>query len=96
MCRPGAAGEGAPPPRPALTEDKKEKQERQIDEAKHSGFDFSKKTQELLRNGQIIHLLDPIRTVKDWDEAFIYSRTDNILSLAWDRLAPWLGFDDVE
>jgi hypothetical protein len=76
----------------ALTETNQMDQLKLIKEAEQDGFVFPKKTKELLQTGHTLHLLDPIRAVNDWDEAFIYSRTDNLLSLAWDRVAPWLGF----
>jgi hypothetical protein len=30
-------------------------------------------------------------TERKWDEAFINDRSENLLGLVWDRLAPWLG-----
>lgn len=51
---------------------------------------FSKKTKELIKQGHRLHLLDPLREVPDWKEEFIQSRTVNLLSLAWDKVVPWL------
>ena len=35
-------------------------------------------------------MLDPIAEVEDWNAQHIEARTENVLSLAWDYVAPWL------
>ena len=37
-------------------------------------------------------MLDPIAEVTEWTEPTIQKRTKNILELAWDVIAPWLGY----
>jgi len=74
----------------ALMETNKAKQEEWFQEAKTNGFDFPRKTQQLLKRGHRLHLLDSLSGIEDWNEKFIYERGDNILSLAWDKISPWL------
>jgi hypothetical protein len=42
---------------------------------------------------EYIPYLSAIGEMEDgiWDEAFISARSENLLGLVWDRLAPWLG-----
>jgi len=35
-------------------------------------------------------MLDPLAEVNDWTAELIEARTENLLSLAWDNIAPWL------
>ena len=37
-------------------------------------------------------MLDPIAEVNQWTESIIQKRSKNILELAWDVIAPWLGY----
>ena len=74
----------------ALAEKEHSAQESYFSEAKKQGFQFPKNTQELLKNGQRLHLLDSICNVESWDEELIQLRTKNLLFLAWDTIEPWL------
>ncbi|MCY4340099.1 MAG: DUF262 domain-containing HNH endonuclease family protein [Gammaproteobacteria bacterium] len=74
----------------ALMATDSEEQERWLREADAAGLEFPKTTRTLLRKGRRLHLLDPLREVEEWDERLIRARTENILSLAWDTIAPWL------
>lgn len=74
----------------ALAEKDQSAQEGYFNEAKKQGFQFPKNTEELLRNGQRLHILDSICSVENWDEGIIQARTKNLLSLAWDTIEPWL------
>ena len=74
----------------ALTEPDKAKQEDYLRQAEAKNLEFPKNTKALIRQGRRLHLLDPVRNVDEWDESFILARTENILSLAWDRLEEWL------
>ena len=74
----------------ALAEKDKSAQESYFNEAKKQGFQFPKNTQELLSNGQRLHILDSICNVENWDEGLIQTRTNNLLTLAWDTIEPWL------
>ena len=74
----------------ALTEKERSKQDQRVREAEYSGFTFSRKFQSLLKKGSRLHMLDPVRGVEAWDGELIQARSENIASLAWDRIAPWL------
>ena len=78
----------------ALSEKTRTKQEEYFEKARSEGFEFSRKTVEIIKNGPRLLLLDPIRKAVDWDAAFIQRRTVNLLDLAWGSIAPWLWGDD--
>ena len=44
----------------------------------------------LIKNQERLHMLDPIAKVDEWTVGLIEARTDNLLSLAWDQISPWL------
>ena len=37
-------------------------------------------------------MLDPIANVSKWTESIIQKRAKNTLELAWEEIAPWLGY----
>ncbi len=74
----------------ALTAPDSAEQEHWLHEADAAGLEFPKTTRTLLKKGRRLHLLDPLREVEEWDEKLIRARTENILSLAWDTIKPWL------
>ena len=74
----------------ALTETTPSEQQERINEAAALGIIFSKKTAELLKSGERLSLLDPLRDVKSWTKEIIDTRGKNIAGLAWDYLWPWL------
>ena len=71
----------------AKTESEREKA---ISLAQQQGLRFGKKTLTLIRNQDRLHMLDSIAEVEDWTSELIEARTENVLSLAWDQIAPWL------
>lgn len=75
----------------ALTESTPSEQQKRIDEATALGISFSKKTAELLKSGERLSLLDPLRDVEKWTKDVIEARGKNIASLTWDYLWPWLN-----
>ena len=64
--------------------------ENAIELAQDQGLKFGNRTLKLIRNQDRLHMLDPIAEVEDWTVQFIEARTENVLDLAWDRIAPWL------
>lgn len=74
----------------AMTEKTIDGQQARFNEAQAAGFEFKKKTQKLLSEGDRLQLLNPIRDVEDWSAEFIKKRTNNIANLAWDSVAAWL------
>jgi uncharacterized protein with ParB-like and HNH nuclease domain len=74
----------------AVTEKTKAKQEAMFERATAQGMQFTDYTKELLKNGNRLEMLDPIRDVKDWDTELIKSRGRNTAELTWDHLWPWL------
>ena len=58
--------------------------------AEEQGLEFGNKTLLLINQQDRLHMLDPIGLVENWTVDMIRRRTENILSLAWDELSPWL------
>lgn len=75
----------------ALTETTPAEQQKRIDEAAALGISFSKKTSDLLKSGERLSLLDPLRDVDKWTKDAIEARGKNIANLTWDYLWPWLN-----
>ena len=73
----------------AATEDEKDNQ---IEEAKRERITFRKRTEDLLNEQGRLDMLDPIAEVNQWTESIIQKRSKNILELAWDVIAPWIGY----
>ena len=65
---------------------------RQFEQAKKEGLTFRKQTQDLLKEQGRLDMLDPIANVSKWTESIIQKRAKNTLELAWDEIAPWLGY----
>ena len=63
-----------------------------FEQAKKEGLVFKKQTKDLLAEQGRLDMLDPIANVDEWTERIIQKRTKNILELAWDVIAPWLGY----
>ena len=61
-----------------------------IESASTEGLRFGKKTLTLLHNQVHLNMLDPLARVDEWSEEFINNRTENLLELAWNQIAPWL------
>ena len=64
----------------------------QFEKAKKGGLTFKKQTKDLLNEQGRLDMLDPIAEVNEWTESIIQKRSKNILELAWDVIAPWLGY----
>ncbi|MCY4428484.1 MAG: DUF262 domain-containing HNH endonuclease family protein [Halieaceae bacterium] len=75
----------------ALTEKTEDKQEERINEAAALGMSFSNYTKKLLKNGECLSLLEPLRNVETWNREVIEARGRNTAELAWDYLWPWLN-----
>ncbi len=73
----------------AKTEDDRDSQ---IEQAKNEGLTFRKQTIDLLKDQGRLDMLDSIANVTEWTKEIIQKRTKNILELAWDEIAPWLGY----
>ena len=75
----------------ALTETSVAAQDRRIEEANAAGISFSKNMTELLKEGTRLSLLDPLRTVVNWNEDVVTARSRNVAELCWDQIWPWLN-----
>ena len=64
----------------------------QFEQAKKAGLTFEKKTTDLLKEQGRLDMLDSIAEVSQWTESIIQKRSKNILELAWDVIAPWIGY----
>ena len=63
-----------------------------FEQAKKEGLVFKKQTKDLLEEQGRLDMLDPIANVDEWTECTIRKRTENILQLACDVIAPWLDY----
>ena len=75
----------------ALTEKFTEGQNKRIEEAKAAGISFPKNTIELLKKGDRLSLLEPLRDVDEWNSEVVIRRGKNIAELCWDVVRPWLN-----
>jgi len=75
----------------ALTETSAADQDKRIEEAKAAGISFSKTTAKLLQDGTRLSLLDPLRTVNEWNADVVLARGKNTAELCWDHVWPWLN-----
>ncbi|MCE2415445.1 DUF262 domain-containing protein [Candidatus Poribacteria bacterium] len=64
----------------------------QFEQAKKEGLTFPKRTENLLKKQVRLDMLDPITNATQWKKPTIQERSKNILELAWDVIAPWLGY----
>jgi len=62
-----------------------------IEEAKADDIHFSKVAEGLLRSGEVLHLLDPLREVDEWHADIVEIQGRNIAELCWDHVWPWLN-----
>ena len=76
----------------ALIAETEPERNKQFEQAKKDGLTFKKQTQNLLNKQGRLDMLDPIAEVNQWTESIIQKRSKNILELAWDVIAPWLGY----
>ena len=74
----------------ALTEESHDEQNERIKEAEDMGMKFSNYTIELLRKGNRLSILDPLRYVDQWNSEVVERRGRNIAGLCWDIVRPWL------
>lgn len=75
----------------ALTETSAAEQAKRIEEAKAAGISFAKTTEKLLQEGTRLSLLEPLRTVDEWNSDKVVARSKNIAALCWDHVWPWLN-----
>ena len=76
----------------ALVAETEPERNSQFEKAKKEGLTFKKQTIDLLNKQGRLDMLDPIAEVNQWTESIIKKRSKNILELAWDVIAPWLGY----
>ena len=76
----------------ALAAKTKEERKSQFEQAKEEGLTFPKRTENLLKEQVRLDMLEPIANVTEWTKPIIQERSKNILELAWDVIAPWLGY----
>lgn len=60
-------------------------------EAERQGADFGLSTRNMIAQGNCLPLLSGVANVEEWDLEIIRERGENIGSLIWDDLAPWIG-----
>ena len=74
----------------ALVAKTEEEREDAISRALQQGLRFGNRTLSLIRSQSRLHMLDPLAEVNEWTAELIEARTENVLGLAWDNIAPWL------
>ena len=74
----------------ALVAKTEEERENAISLAQQQGLRFGNRTLSLIRSQSRLHMLDPLAEIDDWTTELIEARTENVLGLAWDNIAPWL------
>ena len=74
----------------ALVAKTEEEREDAISRALQQGLRFGNRTLSLIRSQSRLHMLDPLAEVDEWTAELIEARTENVLGLAWDNIAPWL------
>ena len=61
-----------------------------IESAKQEGRPFNKRTQSAIISQYQLPMLGSLADVEKWDADLIERRTENILTLAWNQIKPWL------
>ena len=54
------------------------------------GLQFGPRATSLISNQESLFMLESLRDVEHWTVELINERTENVLSLAWDAISPWL------
>ena len=75
-----------------LSSDKHTIRETYLSKAKEEGVTLNKTTKKLMETRERLYMLFPLTKVKKWDKKFIERRTENILELVWEEIAPWLSY----
>ena len=74
----------------ALVAKTEEEREDAIRLAERQELRFGNRTLSLIRSQNRLHMLDPLAEINEWTAELIEVRTENVLGLAWDSIAPWL------
>ena len=74
----------------ALTAKSAEDRKKALDQGGRDGMRFKNKTRKMIMEGERFSMLDGICDVDDWNAKFIDQRSQNLASLSWDVLRPWL------
>lgn len=74
----------------ALIAKETSEREKAIALAQQQGVVFGRRTLALIENQSRLHMLDAVADVEHWSAQLIHNRTENLLELAWDQIAPWL------
>ena len=74
----------------ALRAETKDERQALVEQAKLEGFRFTQTTEKLLDQQRRLHMLDSLANVEEWTQEFVRKRSENILRLAWDVIAPWV------
>ena len=74
----------------AIACEKDAEQKLLFEEAKADGIEFKKEFLDIIEKGEHLPLVVPVSQLKSWDSNQIKLRAENIASLAYDKLFPWL------
>ena len=65
-----------------------------IGEARKNGVKLPPKTENVLRSGKRLEILEPLVNLEKFDNEIVENRTKNIAELCWNFLRPWLDPTD--
>jgi hypothetical protein len=75
----------------AASADDNDELEQRIQDARDSGVNLTRRTRQILKEGDKLPLLSLISRSEEWTRHVVERRGENICSLVWDELAPWIG-----
>ena len=75
-----------------ISEPKKEKINAMLDKLnkKYSKIKITPRTRRLIQDGKCLPFTRPLVTVDDWNKDIIIKRGENLASLAWKEIYPWI------
>ena len=65
-----------------------------LDKLQSQKVPLSDSTKNLLRDEEYLQYLSPISNVNEWNEKYVQKRSERLVKIVWENIAPWLGFDD--
>lgn len=73
-----------------FSERKYDKTKARMEEMRKKGIKISKRTESIINNGECLPAVLNLDVVEDWNTDVIRERSENIASLTWDEIRPWI------
>jgi Protein of unknown function (DUF1524) len=68
-----------------------------LERGRQEGIQLSASTEDILTNARFLAHVSAISKLSgNWDKEFIQRRSKRLASLIWDRLSPWLGYQNAD